>query len=273
VALTHHVKRKSKPRPQAPQARGEPVVRGVMEATMAELAGTGYNALRIEDVAARARVNKTTVYRRWPTKEELVRAALLSVTSGRFGPPETGSLRTDMLAMARNMVSVIGSCEGQGLFRLVLAAGPDSELMAIARSLKAAHEAVPRAVLEAAAARGELVPGVDAMLLVSALVATVKERLFTDREAVDESFLVRLVDLLLYGAMPDCQRPACRPSADDAPPPSKVQALSMGALPPNPRAEAPEAPVATATAAVPPSAALPSPSPISPPLRVARTRR
>ncbi len=163
MALTHPAKRRSKPRALV---RGEPVVRGVMEATMQELAGCGYSALRIEEVAARAGVNKTTVYRRWPTKEELVRAALQSITAGRVVAPNTGSLRTDMLEMARAIVAMGSSCEGQGLFRMVLAAGPDSELMAIAKSLKAAHESVPRSVIEAAATRGELAPGIDAMLLV-----------------------------------------------------------------------------------------------------------
>ena len=54
--------------------RGEPVVRGILAAALEELASAGYRALRIEDVATRAGVNKTTVYRRWPTKEDLVRA-------------------------------------------------------------------------------------------------------------------------------------------------------------------------------------------------------
>src|SRR5262245_2839968 len=82
---------------KSPLVRGEPVVRGILGAALTELARTGYGALRIEDVAARAGVNKTTVYRRWSTKEDLVRAALLSITNDRFTPPNTGSLRTDLL--------------------------------------------------------------------------------------------------------------------------------------------------------------------------------
>src|SRR5262245_16386487 len=62
---------------KGPLVRGEAVVRGILAAALEELARTGYGALRIEGVAARAGVNKTTVYRRWATKENLVRAALL----------------------------------------------------------------------------------------------------------------------------------------------------------------------------------------------------
>ena len=48
--------------------RSERVVRDVLDASAKELARVGYAALRMDDVAAAAGVNKTTVYRRWPTK-------------------------------------------------------------------------------------------------------------------------------------------------------------------------------------------------------------
>ena len=50
--------------------RSERVVRDVLRAAIEELSTNGYSALRVEDVAARAGVNKTTVYRRWPTKAD-----------------------------------------------------------------------------------------------------------------------------------------------------------------------------------------------------------
>ena len=62
------------------ERRGEPVIRRALAATLRELARVGYAALRFEEVAGRAGVNKTTVYRRWPDKQALVRAALLSLS-------------------------------------------------------------------------------------------------------------------------------------------------------------------------------------------------
>ena len=112
------------------------------------------------------------------------------------------------------MVAMVGSCEGQGLFRMILAAGPDSELMAIAKSMKKANEAVPRSVIERAEARGELVPGIDALLLFHVLVSAVHHRLWMEREDVNEDFLCRLVNLLLYGALAPGQRlPSSLPAA------------------------------------------------------------
>jgi AcrR family transcriptional regulator len=193
--------------------RGEPVVQGVLVAALEELGRVGYGALRIEDVAARAGVNKTTVYRRWPTKPELVRAALMSVAGDRIKEPRTGTLRGDLIAIARNMVEVGCSVEGQGLFRMILVEGPGSELHAIAHSLKEGFEAVPRAILEAAAARGEIVLGSDAMLLFDAFAGAVHRRLFIQRGKVDDGFLERLVDLVLHGALSPAARAAKKPEA------------------------------------------------------------
>src|SRR5512132_837681 len=195
--------------------RGEPVVRGILAATMEELARTGYGPLRIEDIATRAGVNKTTIYRRWPTKEDLVRAGLLSMGGdGSFCAPNSGSLRTDLLTIARRIIAVAGSPQGRSLSRVIVAEGPDSELMVIAKSLRDVHEAVIRSMVEAAEARGELAPGIDEMLLFNVLGAIVHERLFFDRESITDGFLDSLVDLLLLGASPR-PRPAC-PSGSSA---------------------------------------------------------
>ena len=72
-------------------------MQGVLSAVLQELSRVGYRGLRIEDVALRAGVNKTTVYRRWPTKIELVRAALVCDSTCRIPHPDTGTLRSARL--------------------------------------------------------------------------------------------------------------------------------------------------------------------------------
>lgn len=196
--------------------RGEPVVQGVLAAAIAELARVGYGALRIEDVAARAGVNKTTVYRRWPTKPELVRAAFLSLAGERPEEPHTGTLRGDLLVILQRMVQIATSLEGQGLFRMMLAEGPNSELLAIGRSIKENFECVPRAVLDAAVARGEITLGTDPLLLFDVLAGAVHRRLFMEREKVDTAFLERLVDLLLHGALAPSARGERAPKKPEA---------------------------------------------------------
>lgn len=179
------------------------MVRRVLRAALEELAEYGYRGMRIEDVAARAGVNKTSVYRRWPSKEELVRDALLSIVEAGIDPalPDTGSLRGDLLEMARRASNVARSPEGRGVLRVLLAEGADPVVSSIARSLQKAREALPRSIIEHAIERGELPADVDVAMVIEVLRATVRDRLFIQAERVDEAFLTRLLDLLLHGAI------------------------------------------------------------------------
>ena len=84
---------------------------------MAALVEHGYESLNVEDVAQRAGVHKTTVYRRWPTKAELVADAVRERSADRVEVPDTGSLAGDLQALARAVVASIGSAEGSAMIR------------------------------------------------------------------------------------------------------------------------------------------------------------
>jgi AcrR family transcriptional regulator len=196
--------------------RGEPIVHGVLCAALEELARMGYRALRIEDVALRAGVNKTTIYRRWPTKIELVRAALASDARCKIVLPQTGSLRSDLLAIGRTFVGLASSPEGQSVIRMLVAEGCDAEVAGLEKSLRTTFEAVPRAIVASAEARGELPPGVDHLLIFEAFVGAIHHRIFMMKETVSEAFLGRLVDVILLGALLPSAREAPRPAAPRA---------------------------------------------------------
>jgi AcrR family transcriptional regulator len=180
--------------------RGEPVVQRVLAATMEELALVGYRALRVEDVAVRAEVNKTTVYRRWPEKGALVRDALGCLAKRKFSAPDTGTLRGDLLSMGRVLVELWSSPQGQSVVRMLVAEGSDAGVAALRRSLRRDREPIPEAVIAAAVARGELAPDVDHRLLFQAFVGALQHRIFFMNEPAGAAFLQRLVDLLLGGA-------------------------------------------------------------------------
>ncbi|KIG11960.1 Transcriptional regulator, TetR family protein [Enhygromyxa salina] len=179
------------------------MIRKVLAATLAEIASAGYHGLRIEEVATRAGVNKTTVYRRWATKQKLVRDALLSITTDNFVAPDTGSLRGDLLKLARRLAALAAEPQLQGVFRMLFAEGGDPELVEIAGTLRQAIELVPREVFAAAKARGEIGPSVDTALLFQVLDATLKWWLLLEGKVVDDAKMTRLIDLLLDGALSD----------------------------------------------------------------------
>src|ERR1700719_5368192 len=79
--------------------RSQQVVEKVREATMAELARVGLPGLTIEGVAKAANVNRTTIYRRWPSKSALL-LAVLEPGLARFDhDPDTGSVGGDLLGL------------------------------------------------------------------------------------------------------------------------------------------------------------------------------
>lgn len=71
----------------------------LLAVTLQLLQEHGYDRLTVDAVAARARASKATVYRRWPSKAELVLAAFIEGIRQVAVPPETGTLRGDLLHM------------------------------------------------------------------------------------------------------------------------------------------------------------------------------
>lgn len=81
-----------------PRRRGEELVGAVFSAVLSELTDNGYGALTMDAVAARAKVSKASLYRRWPGKRDLVLAAVQRALPDPDDLADTGSLRGDLLA-------------------------------------------------------------------------------------------------------------------------------------------------------------------------------
>ncbi len=179
--------------------RSARVVEKVLNATAAELGRSGYAALRIDDVAARSGVNKTTIYRRWPTKIDLVSATLRAQTY----PPEvadTGTLRGDLLEHFAHLVTMLGTTTGRGVVRTLQAERTDPEVERMKRELRAEQRARRCQLLTRGIARGELAAGVDVDLLAELLAAPLVARLMHSVEDLDRVFLERAIDVILAGA-------------------------------------------------------------------------
>lgn len=178
--------------------RSERVVRDVLRATALELARVGYAALRVEDVAAGAGVNKTTVYRRWPTKAELVTAALKAHGDLEREPPDTGSLRSDLLVLLRRHVALFTSPEGRAIARVILVEMDDPDVAAVARAIREEKLAPWLAAIRRAVKRGEIPKGSHPTLMVDMILGTVIGKVRRG-ETVDSEYVTAVVDLVLTG--------------------------------------------------------------------------
>ncbi|MGQ4485818.1 TetR/AcrR family transcriptional regulator [Streptomyces sp. SAS_281] len=184
-----------RPRPE----KGPRAAEAIFDATLRLLARRGYAGLTIEAVAHEAGVNKTTIYRWWPSKASLLRAALLRARVLDIGIPDTGSLRGDLIALTEQVAVLVTGVRTRAVVR-ALASGSglaDDELAALARDFFADRFAREQPVFARAAARGELPPGTDPKLLLDLIAGAVWVRAVLRNEAVPPGFAASVVDAVL----------------------------------------------------------------------------
>lgn len=185
------------------RARGEPIVDAVLASTIDELTKYGFDGMSVERIATKADVNKTSVYRRWPTREKLANAALERIlVDVSAAVPDTGSLRGDLLGLLAPVARLLESPLGLTVARFAIAQATASGAHAlVARQLQ--HTAKPlRAVVERAGARGEWRRDADAGQLVFMLVGALLHRALLEHAPLGPSWLGRLVDLAVEGVRP-----------------------------------------------------------------------
>ena len=174
--------------------------RAVLEATLAELLESGYGGLSIDAVARRAGVHKTTVYRQWPNHEVLVTDAILQLSDRELPVPDTGSLRSDLVALAMAIAAQITQPHVTALIRTLVAEGPRlPAFQETARSFWSRRFTLTGRLIQRAILRGELQPETDVPLLLESLIGPLYLRLLVTGEELSEEFIVRVVDLILDG--------------------------------------------------------------------------
>ncbi|MEU0495836.1 TetR/AcrR family transcriptional regulator [Mycobacterium sp. NPDC006124] len=181
--------------------RSARVRQAILAATFDELAESGYAALSMEAVASRAGVHKTTVYRRWPTLDDLLLDALTTWSQEALPVPDTGSIDTDLVALGRELAQVLNDGVGRQVVALVLTSGLRSPRLSEATRRYFDHQglrAVP--IVRRAVDRGELPETCDADALLTAFRAPLFYRMVTTGDPIDEALISRAVGVALNAA-------------------------------------------------------------------------
>jgi len=171
----------------------------VLSAARAAFADRGFDGATTRDIAARAGVNKTTVYRRWPTRDHLVIAAWTDLAT----PPvavDTGRLESDLCATFMTATTLRATAVGLGVVRALIAERGNPEVERVLDALRERHRAPARRVLEHARRRGDLPRRVDIELLLDVLTGTINARLRERPGRLDPQWVGRVVRLVLSGA-------------------------------------------------------------------------
>ncbi|MCX5229172.1 TetR/AcrR family transcriptional regulator [Streptomyces sp. NPDC006553] len=95
--------------------RGPVLERAILEAALEQLSSVGWNGLTMEGVAVGAQTGKAAVYRRWPSKEDLVADALQAGLPALDEAPDLGSVREELYELCRRVRDVMYSKPGFAL--------------------------------------------------------------------------------------------------------------------------------------------------------------
>ena len=178
--------------------RGTDLETAILDATLALLATGGVAGLTMEGVAAAAHTGKASVYRRWPSKEDLLVDAMRHALPPVDTLPATGSVRGDLLALLHAMAAVVNSPAGCAIQAFMFDSSVDKNLIGLVRHrvLEPRHQMLVD-VMAAGRDRGEVRP--DAVNARTAEVgpALIVHQYLMHGLPVSDAFVVQLVDTVL----------------------------------------------------------------------------
>ncbi|MEV7533504.1 MULTISPECIES: TetR/AcrR family transcriptional regulator [Streptomyces] len=210
---------------ETPARRGRPrdeeADRRILTAAHGVLEERGYQGFSIDEVAARAAVAKTTLYRRWPTKDHLL-VALVAGIQDAVPVTDTGDVRRDLtvyltaVAGGLNRMRLLGrdtagAPDGPGgpgdrsagvVAELVAAAARHPDVGDAVRALFARRNALPLALLERARQRGALRADASPEAVFDRLAGALYYRLLITGEPIDARYVEESVHQTLAGAGP-----------------------------------------------------------------------
>lgn len=189
--------RRGRGRPRDPQTDER-----IIAAAAGLLHRRGFEKMTVDEVAAEAGVGKATVYRRWPSKDDLAVAAMERLYSVEIPQPDTGSIATDLAESYRAVLVFVGSPDGETYLRMSIAESiRDPRIAQLYRRATERAEQQAKETFERAIERGEVRADVDLDYCVQWLGGLIASRTITGRPLPSVDDVDRLVDLTLRGVL------------------------------------------------------------------------
>jgi len=182
-------------RPRSDRAHKD-ILRAFRELLISE----GFDKVRMEHVAARAKVSKATIYRHWPKKQDLALELLLELATPHLAVPDVGDTRTELLATVLGPMRALTETDYGPVTRELLseiARNPELGNPFRSSVIQIRRDEVAR-VIARGVRRGDLRPDVDPTVATEMLVGPVYWRLLFGGE-LDAPFAEIIVDEVLQG--------------------------------------------------------------------------
>jgi AcrR family transcriptional regulator len=177
----------------------------ILDAALDVLAEEGFDGMTIDMVAARAKAGKATLYRRWPSKTELVIDAVACMKNSDIDfdkLPDTGTLRGDLVAMMKPAPIRDATQKMRVMAGLVSLIARNPELAEAARAAVIAPRAeMNRRFLQRAIDRGEIRADIDIPLIAAISPSMVTYRTMMLGKPVDRDYLIGILDKVVLPAV------------------------------------------------------------------------
>lgn len=166
--------------------RSAKVRAAIVTAVLDQLGRNGLAGITVDAVAAAAGVHRTTVYRRWPDRADLLRDALADGLETAVPVPDTGDIDTDLATLACDVTAVLSDPVGAAVLRAIAAAVPPDDLSSVLDDYWARRLSKVEARISSAVAQGQLPPDVDSSRAVQFLAAPLFFQLLIHRRLPDD---------------------------------------------------------------------------------------
>ena len=172
----------------------------VLKTTWALLVENGLSGVSVDEVARRSGVAKTTIYRHWRTRSDLVFDAC-SLINPTQEARDSGSVETDVTALLLNLAHMLQTAGWPNVMPSIVDAGErDPELAAVFSQQQLMRSAPLLQVIERAKKKGQVSVKADASAMVAQLVGPLFYRRWFSREPIDEKFIKSVVKAVVSKA-------------------------------------------------------------------------
>jgi AcrR family transcriptional regulator len=177
------------------------VSKQVLDATVELIARHGVAAVTYDAVAKLSGAGRATLYRKWPQRDDLLRAALIRFAESSVSAPDTDDIRSDIVELLCGIGETLATPIGRAIINASIIAADDDPIRQLGQDVLEARLGALQVRIDKAVMSGELSP-VDVSFLNTMLIAPVYVHVMRDRHPLTREFAVRVVDTVFDGLAP-----------------------------------------------------------------------
>ena len=189
--------------PSGPRAVAEPDIttldrvrrsrEKVLAITAELLFERGFGGASVDEISRRSGVAKTTIYRHWPSRADLLRDACSTISTPQ-DVPDTGNLRVDATELMTNLAHMLRSAKWTSVLPSIIdAAERDPDIAKMYSTLQQGYSSPFDTVMQRAVRKGELPKETDTAVLIAALTGPLFFRRWFSREPLTDAFAKQIV--------------------------------------------------------------------------------